>query len=232
MSRIGISVLGRMFPIATAAFLLLAATAARAEVITRLPTEERVVALTFDACESVTPAELDRRIVSVLAAEGVPYTVFVGGRFARHQRDALAALAATGMVELENHSFNHPQHMERLSPERIRREVEDTEALIRDITGRSTRFFRFPAGHYDGPALALVESLGHRVVHWETPSGDPAAAIDAETLLRWVLGHTRPGTIHIFHINGRGRHTAAILPRLIAELRRKGYRFVRLDEFL
>lgn len=203
-----------------------------AEIITRLPTQERVVALTFDACESVTPATLDQRIVAVLAAENVPYTLFVSGRFARHQRDALAALAATGHVELENHSFNHPQHMERLSPERIRREVKDTEALIREITGRPSHLFRFPAGNYDPVALAEVEALGYRVVHWETPSGDPSPAASADSLLRWVLDHTHPGSIHIFHINGRGWHTAEALPRLIAKLRRQGYRFVRLDDML
>ena len=211
---------------------LAAPNPADAEVITRLPTQEKVVALTFDACESITPAFLDHRIVSVLDKEKIPYTIFVSGRFARHQRDDLAALAATGLVELENHSFNHRQHMERLSPERIRREVEETDALIHDITGRHTRMFRFPAGNYDAASLAEVEALGYRVVHWETPSGDPSKSADADALLSWVSSHTHPGSILIFHINGRGWHTAEALPRLIAKLKQKGYRFIRLDEML
>lgn len=203
---------------------------AAADVITRLPAADKVVALTFDACESVTPAFLDTRLVEALAAEQVPYTIFVSGRFARHHQAELAALAASGRVEIENHSFNHPQHMERLAPDQIRREVTETDALLRAITGKPTKYFRFPAGNYDARTLAEVEALGFRVVHWEAPSGDPSPAADADRLVRHVLSTTRNGSIHIFHINGRGWHTAEAMPRIIAGLRKQGYRFVRLDE--
>lgn len=227
----------RLFPRQEAAFLMAAlllalAPPCRADVITRLPAADKVVALTFDACESITPAHLDTRLADLLAAEGVPYTMFVSGRFARHHQAELAALAASGRVEIENHSFSHPQHMERLAPEDLRREVGETEALLRAITGRPTRFFRFPAGNYDGRALAAVEAMGYRVVHWGTPSGDPSPAVDADKMVRHVLATTRPGSIHIFHINGRGWHTAEAMPRILAGLRQQGYRFVRLDEAL
>lgn len=205
---------------------------AAADVITRLPGSDKVVALTFDACESITPAYLDTKLVDVLTKAEVPYTMFVSGRFARHHQVELAALAATGRVEIENHSFSHPQHMEQLSPERVRQEVTETDALLRAITGQPTKFFRFPAGSYDARTLAQVESLGYRVVHWGTPSGDPAPLTDADRMTRGVLANTRPGAIHIFHINGRGWHTAEAMPRIIADLKSRGYRFVRLDEVL
>ncbi len=205
---------------------------AAADVITHLPGTDKVVALTFDACESITPAHLDSKLVDVLEREGVPYTVFVSGRFARHHQAELAALAATGRVEIENHSFNHPQHMENLSPERVRQELTETDALLQAITGKPTKFFRFPAGSYDARTLAQVESLGYRVVHWGTPSGDPSPAVDADRMVRGVLANTRPGAIHIFHINGRGWHTAEAMPRIVADLKSRGYRFVRLEEVL
>ena len=222
----------RPIVLALAALLAGLATPAAAEVVTRLPTTDKVVALTFDACESITPAFLDTAITEYLAAEQIPYTIFVSGRFARHQREQLAALAKTGLVELENHSFNHPMHMEKLSPERQRAEVEDTSRLLAEITGKGTRFFRFPAGNYDAAALARVEALGQIVVHWEVPSGDPARSSDATHIVSWVLAHTHPGSIHIFHVNGRGWHTHEALPILVAELRKRGYRFVRLDQAL
>ena len=205
---------------------------AAAEVITHLPGTDKVVALTFDACESISPAHLDSKLVDVLEREGVPYTVFVSGRFARHHQAELAALAASGRVEIENHSFNHPQHMENLSPERVREELTETDALLQAITGKPTKFFRFPAGSYDARTLAQVESLGYRVVHWGTPSGDPSPAVDADRMTRGVLANTRPGAIHIFHINGRGWHTAEAMPRIVADLKSRGYRFVRLEEVL
>lgn len=212
--------------------LVLLCAPAQADLITRLPTQERVVALTFDACESRTPATFDTRILDFLAREDLPYTVFLSGRFARRNADAVRRLASEARVEFENHSLNHPQHLEALPPERQRVEVVEASALIRALTGRTPRFFRFPAGNYDAAALAAVEAAGLRVVHWGTPSGDPDPALSAARLVAGVLHHTRPGSIHIFHINGRGWHTADALPEIVSRLRADGYRFVRLDERL
>jgi peptidoglycan/xylan/chitin deacetylase (PgdA/CDA1 family) len=221
-----------MHRLVLAAALLCPLPALADHVITRLPGSEKVVALTFDACESLTPAHLDTRLVEALAREGVPYTIFVSGKFARHHQAELKELADSGRVEIENHSFDHPQHMERLPAEKVRQELDDTNALLQSITGKPTRFFRFPAGNYDARTLAQVESLGYKVVHWGTPSGDPSPAIDADRMVRGVLGSTKPGSIHIFHINGRGWHTAEAMPRIIDKLRAQGYRFVRLDEVM
>jgi peptidoglycan/xylan/chitin deacetylase (PgdA/CDA1 family) len=47
-----------------------------------------------------------------------------------------------------------------------------------------------------------------------------------------VLGPTRAGSIVIFHINARGRHTAEALPTILRDLRARGLRFVPLPELL
>jgi len=213
--------------------LLLLAFAAQAEVIERLPTTDKVVALTFDACEAKgAPAFLDHTILKVLETEKVPYTIFASGLFARRNAAELARLAAGDGVRIENHSLDHPQHMERLDPAAIRREVEEADAAIQAVTGRKPRFFRFPAGNYDAATLGVVEATGHKVVHWTFPSGDPARGVTPEHLKEWVLSKTRPGAILIFHVNQRAPATGPALPGLLAELRRRGYRFVSLEEAL
>jgi peptidoglycan/xylan/chitin deacetylase (PgdA/CDA1 family) len=213
--------------------LLLIAPCAHAEVIERLPTTEKVVALTFDACEaSGQPAFLDETILDVLAAEKVPYTIFATGLFARRNAARLAALAANPGVRVENHSLGHPRHMERLDGAAIRREVEEADAAIAAVTGRKPRFFRFPGGDHDARSLAEVEATGHRVVHWSFASGDPARGMTPEHLGQWVLSSTRPGSILIFHVNRRAPATGPALPGILAGLRSKGYRFVSLEEAL
>ncbi|MCA1910051.1 MAG: polysaccharide deacetylase family protein [Magnetospirillum sp.] len=207
--------------------------AARAEVIERLPAGETRVALTFDACEGRgKPAYLDRKLVDFLVAEKLPVTIFATGLFARRNAEHLAELAKSPLVEVENHSFDHPQHMEKLSAEQVRAQVAETDAVITEVTGRKPRFFRFPAGNYDAASLEAVESAGHRVVHWSFASGDPTPGLSPERLKTWVLSKTRGGDILIFHINGRAPATAQALPAIIAELRRRKVEFVRLDEVL
>ena len=216
-----------------AALAAVLASSARAEVIERLPAGETRVALTFDACEGRgKPAFLDRALVDYLVAEKLPVTIFATGLFARRNAEPLAELARSPLVEVENHSFDHPQHMDRLSPEQVRAQVADADSAIAAITGRPPRFFRFPAGNYDAASLQAVEASGHKVVHWTFPSGDPAPGLSPERLKTWVLSKTRPGDILIFHINGRAPATARALPAIVAELRRRKVDFVRLDEVL
>ena len=203
-----------------------------AEVVTRLPADSHTVALTFDACETRTPSFFDRKIVDYLLAEEIPFTVFVSGRFARRNREELKALAAHPAVEIENHSLNHIQHMERLREEEVVREVVEAERLLTTITGRKPHFFRFPAGNYDQRTLGLCEGLGYRVVHWSFASGDPDNNLTPNRLAAWVLAKARAGDILIFHVNGRGYSTGEALPNIVQQLRQRGYRFVRLDEQL
>lgn len=215
---------------------LLAATSAsvaRAQVIEHLPAGERRIALTFDACEGrAHPAFLDQGIADYLVAQKLPFTIFASGLFARRNAAQLAQLASSPLVEIENHSFDHPQHMERLSPDQVRAQVAEADAAIRAVTGRTPIFFRFPAGNYDAASLAEVEASGHKVVHWSFASGDPSPGLSPEHLQSWVLSKAKPGSILIFHINGRAPATAKALPAIIEHLRLRGVQFVRLDEVL
>ena len=216
------------------ALLVLAALApaARADIVTRMPTRARVVALTFDACQAGTTMHLDHGISDYLTARNIPFTVFMGGRFARDNAADVAALASNSSVEIENHSWSHNNHMPELSDERVLSEVTRAEQEIRARTHRHTRLFRFPAGNSDERTVALVEGLGYTVVHWRWSEGDPDPKVTADDLVRNTVERARPGDILVFHINGRGVHTAEALPRIVDGLAAKGFRFVRVDDYV
>ncbi len=203
-----------------------------AGVITQLPTQDKLIALTFDACEAKTPAHFDAKVVSFLLSEKLPVTIFASGNFARHNGTEIEAMARDNLIEIENHSLNHLLHMEALKPAKLTQEVTETSSILQSLTGKPPHFFRFPAGNYNAKALQQVENLGYKVVHWSFASGDPDKSISAKRLTRWVLTKTKPGSILIFHINGRGYHTGEVLPIVIAKLKQAGYRFARLDEML
>jgi peptidoglycan/xylan/chitin deacetylase (PgdA/CDA1 family) len=204
---------------------------ASAGVVERLPDDAgRVVALTFDACQTKTPSVFDEGILAYLLAERLPATIFVSGSFIRNggNRARVAALARTGLLTFENHADTHP-HFPALAAGEVAGEVERAGALIAEVTGRRPRLFRFPYGEFTPESLAAVERLGYRVVHWTYPSGDPDPNLTARELAEGVVRQATPGAILIFHVNGRGWKTAEALPRIVAELRRQGYRFVPLD---
>ena len=47
-----------------------------------------------------------------------------------------------------------------------------------------------------------------------------------------VSQKTQPGSIVIFHINGRGRQTATAVPTILPRLRARGLQFVHLSDLL
>ncbi len=215
-----------------AAVAVAASSSARPEIVTRLPTDEKVVALTLDACEAGTVTHLDHGVADWLIAHEVPFTIFMGGRFARDNAEDVARLGALPFVEIENHSWSHPADMRKLSTPEVMKQVLLAELEIGLKTGRVTRFFRFPGGNADARTIAAVEAMGYRIVHWRWPSGDPDKHIPAAKLESYALSATKPGDVLIFHINGNGVHTAEALPAIVEGLKAKGYRFVLLRDYL
>ncbi len=208
------------------------ASAARADVVTHIPTNDKVVALTFDACEAGERVSFDRVILDYLLARQIPFTVFASGKFVEDNAEDVAALAKLDFVEIENHSWNHPNTMNHFSDAAVIEQVRRAEESIVAATGRTPQFFRFPAGNYSESGLKAVEELGYKVLHWRWATGDPDPRESANALYDRVVANVRPGDILIFHINGRGVHTAEALPRIVDELETQGYRFTLVSDYI
>lgn len=200
--------------------------------VTAFSSAERAVVLTFDACESEAPAFFDEAIVSQIIERRIPCVIFLSGKFAVRNSARLKELKKYPFIEFGNHTYNHPQHCEKLSRDSFLYEINRTDSVIFAITGRKTMYFRFPGGNYNKTVLDLAESTGKKVVHWSFASGDPDKTLSADVIKNWVLMKSKPGTILIFHINGRGYKTAQILPDILAGFKRKNLIVKQLKELL
>lgn len=209
-----------------------AVVAARADVITHIPTNDKVIALTFDACEAGERVSFDRGVLDFLLVRRIPFTVFASGKFVEDNAADIAELAKLDFVDIENHSWNHPNSMNHFSAEAAVEQVRRAEESIVAATGHTPQFFRFPAGNYSPTTLQAVEDLGYKVLHWRWATGDPDPREGANALYNRVISKVESGDILIFHINGRGVHTAEALPRVVEELETQGYRFVLVSDYI
>lgn len=196
-----------------------------------LSAPQKRIALTFDACQTRKPAGFDTRIVHILRSTHTPATLCLGGRWMETHPAATRDLGRDPLFELGSHSYLHP-HMTRISPARMRVELQQTQDIMYRLTGHQGTLFRPPYGEYNPLVIQAAAKLGLRTLTWSIVTGDPDPHVTAPRITRTVLARARPGSIIIMHINGRGWHTAQALPGLIAALHARGYAFVTVSRLL
>jgi peptidoglycan/xylan/chitin deacetylase (PgdA/CDA1 family) len=196
-----------------------------------IATREPAVAITFDACATRSQAYgFDRKVFELLKREQIPATIFVSGRWVEGHPDAMQELAADPLIEFGDHSYDHP-HMSRLPAASMSEQIDLTEAALGRY-GKHSVAFRPPFGEWSGRLVEVAREKGLPLVTWDVVSGDPSARTTSAGMIRTVLSKTRPGSIVIFHINGRGWKTAEALPEILAGLRARGFHFVLLSQLL
>lgn len=197
--------------------------------VARVPTYERVVALTFDDGPSDAIVE---EILSLLRAAEVPATFFVIGDQLAANRSAGERLVAAGH-ELANHSYSHERMVFKL-PGFIERELEDTDRVIHAAGHSGPIFFRPP---YGKKLLLLPQYLvrtGRTTVMWDIePDSYPAVDRDASLIAAHVRERVQPGSIILLHPwPESSTATREAIPRIAADLQAQGYRFVTVSELL
>jgi peptidoglycan/xylan/chitin deacetylase (PgdA/CDA1 family) len=204
-----------------------AVPAGPSEPITHVETDKPLLAITFDAC--ATPGGsygFDRDVFDIVNSQHVPITVFVSGRWVDTHGDEMIDLSQDPLVEFGDHSYDHP-HMTRVTPERMGAELDRTEAALARY-GRRAVAFRPPFGEWNQRLVEVARAHGLSTVTWDVVSGDPSAHVTTEGMVQAVLNQAKPGSIIVFHINGRGRRTHEALPPILTALRERGFRFVTL----
>ncbi|CAM5508729.1 polysaccharide deacetylase family protein [Streptomyces fumanus] len=207
----------------------------------------RTVALTFDADMT---ADQGRRaaagerfdnpeLIAALRELGVPATVFMTGRWAEEYPRQARAIGRDPLFEVANHSYSHYAFtggcygLPTVARTRMRAEVEQAYAAFRAAgVAEPMPYFRFPGGCHDRTALRELTAAGVTAVQWDVVGGD-AFATDADAVARQVLDGVRPGSVVVLHCTrSAAPATERAVRRIVPELRRQGYRFVKVSELI
>jgi peptidoglycan/xylan/chitin deacetylase (PgdA/CDA1 family) len=183
-----------------------------------------VIALTFD--DGPKPGLTDK-LVDVLVRESVPATFFVIGRHTTNYPGLVKKIADAGF-QIENHSYTHP-NLCMLSQPLIEAELLKTIASVYASTGRTMRYYRPPGGNTNGDVGKAAAKWGLTACMW-TVDADALENGSPDKLVDFVLKKAAPGAIILLH-NGR-QTTINALPRIIAGLRQRGFRFDTIDGLL
>jgi peptidoglycan/xylan/chitin deacetylase (PgdA/CDA1 family) len=187
------------------------------------------VALTFD--DGPNPPRTEQ-ICALLAEHGAKGTFFVAGKWAERFPESVRRLVAGGHL-VGNHGYA------------LRRNIGDydeAEAAIGHVTGQPCRYFRAHAFDYGAYFQSIVSRLPEsRVIDSDVNPSDWAVS-DADVIVQRVLEHPDlgPGSIVNLHDGAemddagprlqRAIPTLLALPRILAGLKERGLRCVRVDE--
>jgi len=201
---------------------------------TRPSRPNREVALTFD---DGPDASWTPRIAAELRRLDVPATFFVVGREVLRHPDVVRALVRNGF-DLGLHGFTHTDPGGQPDWRRSL-ELGLSETLLADIAGRRLRLYRLP--NSSGPtavtrAQRVVMSHAVRrgnVIALTDLDGRDWAQPGVSAIVRDVTPGGNRGGIILLHDGGGDRsQTLDALPRVVARLRARGFRFVSLADVL
>jgi peptidoglycan/xylan/chitin deacetylase (PgdA/CDA1 family) len=198
------------------------------EVLFYVGTEEPVVALTIDD----GPSDATPEILDVLAENGARATFFVIGQNVLERPDLTRRLVAEGH-ELGHHMMVDEPSID-LPDETFRARFDAMDDILDGYGG--SHVFRPASGWYDDRMVEHAADLGYQTVLGSVYPFD--AQIPFPTLSNWYMQQlTSPGSILILHDGPeRGPRTAAVLRKLLPQLRAQGIEVVpvsslrRLDE--
>ncbi len=227
MSIIFVSILG------IATFYLLSKLASTSkyqiigELITRIKTNDKVVALTYD--DGPNPATT-KNLLELLERCGVKATFFVIGKNVEQYPDVVKLIVAGGH-ELGNHSYSHPKMLWR-KPSFIKAEINHTEQLLRQLGVNQEIHFRTPYGIKLFILPYILFEMKKKSISWNIDPKDYQES-DPQVITNHILKQVLPGSIILLHdCEGDRSATIAATEIVIQELHSQGYQFKTVSELL
>jgi peptidoglycan/xylan/chitin deacetylase (PgdA/CDA1 family) len=198
--------------------------------------EQKLVALTLDACEG----KVDAALLDFLIEKRIPSTIFVTRKWLKRNPDAaLLLIEHQDLFEVEDHGAAHvPAVIDadrriyglRVNPDatHLRREVEGGAEAIKAVLHQTPSWYRGATGEYDAESIKVIESLGYKIAGFSV-NADQGGTLSQRTIVK-RLDAVKSGDIIIAHINRPTSQTSAGLAAGLPHLLERGFRFVRLDE--
>ena len=192
--------------------------------IYNVETKEKKIAFTMNCAWEADDIE---KILETLSKHNTHITFFMVGDFVNRYPEAVKKIAEAGH-EIGNHSDTHP-HVNNLSLEKNREEIQKCSQKIEQITGKKTTLYRGPYGEYNDTVIKSAKSQNHTTIQWNLDTLD-YSGLTGEEMWKRLENKLTPGSIILSH-NGT-KHTADSLEMLLEQIEQKGYKIVTVSELI
>ena len=162
--------------------------------------------LTFD--DGPHP-EITPQILDILKKYNQKATFFCIGKNIEQYPEISKQIHDEGHT-IGNHSFSHSFYFDFFRTKKVIAELEKTNTLIKNITGKECKIFRPPYGVTNPNIAKAVKKLNLQLIGWKIRSLDTVK--NKKTVLK-RLEKAKPGDIILFH--DTKKHTPEILDEFL-----------------
>lgn len=192
--------------------------------VERVETEQQLVAITFDDGPHAVNTP---KLLELFKKNDVKVTFFVVGRNVRKHPD-LAKRMLTEGHELGNHTTTHADLAKLGDLEKVRKEIEDTQRILKETIGKPAILFRAPFLSHDENVWTVLKDMpsinaSRLTIDWSGES-TPQSIFDQATK------DTKAGDIVLMH--SWPNKTIEAMPRIIKALQAKGLKLVTVSDLL
>ena len=190
--------------------------------------KDLVVYLSFDCGYE---AGYTKKILDTLKKYDIKAIFFVTKSYITQNAGIVKRMKKEGHL-VGNHTSTHPR-MAQLSIKRIRKEIEDCEKEMKKKTGYEMDYFlRPPEGNFSIRSVKTAQKMGYATIFWSLAyyDYDTANQPGADYVLGKFRTYHHNGMIPLIHTCSKSNTEA--LSSVIRLLKKKGYRFGSLDEFI
>lgn len=185
------------------------------------------VYLTFDEGYEAGYTE---KILEVLKNNNVTACFFITAHYLNTQPELVQKMINEGHT-IGNHTVNH-KSLPTLSDEELKEEVSKLHRAIFEKTGYEMTYIRPPKGEYSQRTLELCQNMGYTTVMWSLAydDWDETKQGREDYAKQKILDNIHNGAIILLH--GNSKDNCNVLDTCIKEIKKMGYEFKSLDEFI
>ena len=186
--------------------------------------KEKKIAITFDdgPDKLITP-----EVLNILDEYNVKATFFCIGSHIEKNKELLKAIDTKGHL-IGNHSWSHDRWFDLFTWRKMKSEIEKTNGLIFEITGKMAKLFRPPYGVTNPALKKAIRAMEFHNIGWSIRSLDTVKSV--EKTLKRIKKNLSPGDIILFHDNRK--QISTILKKFLDYAKTNGFEIVPLDKLL
>lgn len=193
-----------------------------------VPTNEKIIAITFDDGPDSTYTP---QILNILRQYNAEATFFMIGFRVKRNPYLIDQVLKEGH-EIGNHTMNH-LYARSATGQKLENDILEGKRYLQKWVDKPL-LFRPPGGYINESVFTTATEAGYEIVLWSWHQ-DPRdwSSPGKDKIVNHVLNNAKSGDIVLLHDGGGDRsQTVEALKEILPALQKQGYRFVKVSELL